>query len=75
MVKSYRYDPKKKRMVLVGTSARRVSVGLILGAKKPTINDTMAAGYKKLESAGKLKDHPNYLPVKAIKRALETPVP
>lgn len=73
MVRTYRYDPKKKRMVLISTSARRTSVGFIMGAAAPNINERLAAGYKHLENTGQLNGKGNYLSTKAIKRALETP--
>lgn len=49
----------------------RIMVGV--GARPPTVSDKMRVGYKKLEEKGQLKDHPNYLPVSAIKKALEMP--
>lgn len=57
------------------TVPSRITVGV--GTKPPTLSQKLAQGYKRLEETGALRDDKSgqYLPVKTIKRALETPDP
>lgn len=53
------------------TVPSRLTVGT--GAKPETMGSKLRKGYYKLEERGQLKDRPNYLPAKTIKKALHIP--
>ncbi|WP_404422910.1 hypothetical protein [Nibricoccus sp. IMCC34717] len=48
-------------------------VGTITGARPPSMGESLAQGYRKLEEQGKLKDAPGYLPIAKVKAALAQP--
>ena len=53
------------------TIPSRLTVGV--GARQPTMSDKTWKGYRDLELAGKLNDHPGYMPAAKVKEALLAP--